>query len=308
MEECHLALTDQIDWVNPEGNQFMRDMRKPLPTRRHALSISKLKAAYYPDFGLEELVPSLWTESKSDYDISLAYGISHWWFKRKEFYIVRHSAPSDRNAVRSHMKILSVVSLKTYSRYGYTFLKEIILRRADYKEYKISEADFKNLHPSDFEDLYLLNLQGKLNHLSGSDKVHLSTTVNLWTRNIVIRQRVEDLQLEDYTIISKPRAVIYRDRNDQKKMMQETEVHKFSDGTLTRILKKLDHMVKDFKLYQYNPGMENRIWSDDDKRRSEEFMKIIERRLKIRRIVRNLESFVSGRIKDIDYILIERTK
>ncbi|GJU41179.1 hypothetical protein Tco_1194136 [Tanacetum coccineum] len=144
---------------------------------------------------LEELVPSLWTESESVYDISSAYGISHWWFKRKEFYIVRHSAPSDHNAVRSHMKILSVVSLKTYSRYGYTFLKEIILRRADYKEYKISEADFKNLHPSDFEDLYLLNLQGKLNHLSGSDKVHLSTTVNLWTRNIAIRKQVEDLQL-----------------------------------------------------------------------------------------------------------------
>ncbi|GKF96924.1 hypothetical protein Tco_0292745, partial [Tanacetum coccineum] len=82
-------------------------------------------------------------------------------FKRKEFYITRHSAPSDCNAVRSHMRILSVVSLKTFSRYDYTFLKEIVLRRADYKDYKISEADFKNLHPSDFKDLYLLNLQGK---------------------------------------------------------------------------------------------------------------------------------------------------
>ncbi|GJS23407.1 hypothetical protein Tco_0452039 [Tanacetum coccineum] len=144
-------------------------------------------------------------------------------------------APSKEGMLfRSHIKILSVVSLKTFSRYGYTFLKEIVLRRADYKEYMISESDFKNLHPNDFEDLYLLNLQGKLNHLSGSDKVHLSTAVNLWTRNIVIRQRVEDLQLEDYTIFHKPRAVIYRDRNDQKKMMRETDVHKFSDGTLMR--------------------------------------------------------------------------
>ncbi|GJU89458.1 hypothetical protein Tco_1301881 [Tanacetum coccineum] len=82
---------------------------------RHALSISKLKAAYYPDIGLEELVLSLWTESESDYVISSAYSISHWWFKRKEFYITRHNAPSDRNAVRSHIKILSVVSLMTYS-------------------------------------------------------------------------------------------------------------------------------------------------------------------------------------------------
>nr|GEV20853.1 hypothetical protein [Tanacetum cinerariifolium] len=124
----------------------------------------------------------------------------------------------------------------------------------------LKEADFKNLHSSDFEDLYLPNLQGKLKHLSGADKVYLSTTVNLWTRNIVIIQRIEDLQLgiesyqtklnltqprwdatnflfkEDYTIVHKPRVVIYKGRINQNKMMRETEVHKFSDGTLTRIL------------------------------------------------------------------------
>ncbi|GKE41580.1 hypothetical protein Tco_1468864 [Tanacetum coccineum] len=131
--------------------------KKSSKERRSALSISKLKADNYHDFGLEELVPSLWIESERDYDISAAYGISHWWFKRKEFYITRHSAPSDCSKVRSHMRILSVVSLKTFERYGYTFLKEIVLRRADYKEYKISEADFKNLHPNDFEDMYLHN-------------------------------------------------------------------------------------------------------------------------------------------------------
>ncbi|GKC45357.1 hypothetical protein Tco_1063079 [Tanacetum coccineum] len=91
-------------------------------------------------------------------------------------------------------------------------------------------------------------------------------------------------------------------------MMRETEVHKFSDGTLTRILEKLDHMVKDFRLFKYNSGMENRIWSEDDKRRSKEFMEVIERRLKIRRIFRSLESFVSGRLRDVDYRLIQRTK
>ncbi|GJV50476.1 hypothetical protein Tco_1440688 [Tanacetum coccineum] len=316
MEECHLLLTDQIDLVNPEGHRVIPDVSKPLPLggppgqvtiqpqiffnkdleylvsgskeRRSSLSISKLKAANYPDFGLEELVPSLWIESKREYDISAAHGISHRWFKCKEFYINKHSAPSDRRAVRSHMRILSVVSLKTISRYGYTYLKEIVLCRADYNEYKISKSDFKNMYPNDFEDLYLLHLQGKLNHLSGSDKVNLFNAVNIWIRNIVIRK-------QDYTIISKPRAMIYRDRNDQKMMMREIGVHKFSDGTLTRILEKLDHMVKDFKLFKYNLGMEKRTWSEDDKRRSKELIEVIERRLKIRRIFRSLESFVSGR-------------
>ncbi|GJV07413.1 putative reverse transcriptase domain-containing protein [Tanacetum coccineum] len=38
--------------------------------------------------------------------------------------------------------------------------------------------------------------------------------------------------------------------------------------------------------------MESRIWSEDDKRRTEEFMEEIERRLKIRRIFKSLESFI----------------
>ncbi|GJX32245.1 hypothetical protein Tco_0242100 [Tanacetum coccineum] len=270
MEECHLMLTDQIDLVNPKGHKVVPDVSKPLPLGgppgqvtiqpqfffnkdleylvsgskeiRSALSISKLKAANYPDFRLEELVPSLWIESEQEYDISEAHG--------------------------------------------------------------------------------------KLNHLSGSDKVNLFNAVNMWIRNSVIRKRVEDLQLgiesyqtklnltepnwdtsdilykEDYTIVSKPRAVIYRDRNDQKKMMRENEVHKFSDGTLTRILERLAHMVKDFRLFKYNPGMEKRIWSEGDRRRSKEFMEVIKRRLKIRRIFNSLESFVSERLRDVDYRLI----
>ncbi|GJY97688.1 hypothetical protein Tco_0514598 [Tanacetum coccineum] len=78
-------------------------------------------------------------------------------------------------------------------------------------------------------------------------------------------------------------------------MMRETELHKFSDRTLMRILEKLDHMVKDFKLFRYNPGMESRIYSEDDTRRSKYFMEVIKRQLKIRRIFKSLESFVSGR-------------
>ncbi|GJX36771.1 hypothetical protein Tco_0248328 [Tanacetum coccineum] len=210
MEKCHLLLTDQVDLANHEGHQIVPDVIKPLPLGG----------------------PPGKVESERDYDISAAYGISHWWFKRKEFYITRHNAPSDRSKVRSHMQILSVASLKTLERYGYAYLKEIVLRRADYQEYKISEADFKNLHPNNFKDLYLLHLQGHLNHLFGADKVHLFNVVNLWIRNIVIRKRMEDLQLEiksyqtklnlsqpdwdasdflfkeDYTIVSKPRALI----------------------------------------------------------------------------------------------------
>ncbi|GJY20471.1 hypothetical protein Tco_0393037 [Tanacetum coccineum] len=218
MEECHLLLTDKIDLTNLEGNQVMPNISKPLPLGGP------------PDFGLKELVPLLWIESERDYDISAAYDIPHWWFKRNEFYITRHNAPSDRRAVRSHMKILSVVSLKTFSRYGYTYLKEIVLRRNIVIRHRMKDLQ-----------LGVESYQTKLN-----------LTQPNWDAS-------DFLFKEDYTIVSKPRDVIYKDRNNQKKMMRETEVQKFSDGTLTRILEKMVHMVKDFRLFKYNPGMENRI-------------------------------------------------
>ncbi|GKA97738.1 hypothetical protein Tco_0825632 [Tanacetum coccineum] len=77
------------------------------------------------------------------------------------------------------------------------YLREIILRRVDYQEYKISEKDFKNLHPNDFEDLFLLNIQEKLNHLPKTDNTSLLIAVNMWIKNLVIRNRVGDLQPRD---------------------------------------------------------------------------------------------------------------
>ncbi|GJX92707.1 hypothetical protein Tco_0347293 [Tanacetum coccineum] len=240
MEECYLLLTDQVDLDNPEGHRIMPDMSKPLPLggplgqvtiqsqlffnkdldylmssskeRRSALSISKLKAANYSDFGLEELV-------------------------------------------------------------------------ADYQEYKISEADFKNLHPNDFEDLYLLHLQGHLNHLSGADKVHLFNAVNLWIRNIVIRKRVEDLQL---------RIESYQTKLNLTQLDWDASDFMFKeDYTIVIKPRALDHMVKDFKLFKYNPGMTTRIWSEDDRRKGKDFMEI-------KRIGKSVLTGSEGSSKDID--------
>ncbi|GKB47408.1 hypothetical protein Tco_0898161 [Tanacetum coccineum] len=196
----------------------------------------------------------------------------------------------------------------------------------------IAEKDFKNLYPSDFEDLNLLLLQGHLDHLYGSDKWMLSTAVKLWTRNLVIRQRVEDFQLGiesyqtqlnltkpgwdatgyefkyNYTITESPRAVVFPVNNNERKIMRFNEIYKFSDGTLTRILEALAYRVKEFKIKRLNPGMNTRFWTKKDVTRSNEFIAAIERRLKTKRIYRNLECFVGGRVRDIDYRLLQRTE
>ncbi|GJX92913.1 hypothetical protein Tco_0347499 [Tanacetum coccineum] len=215
LEECHKMLTDQINWGNPEGDQVKINVSRPLPLSgppghltiqtkfffnkdleylrygnkgsRPSLSISKMKAARYPDFGLELLVPEqMWINEVCTYDISAAYGISHWWFNRQKFYIERHDSPSRQREVRNHMRILSF----------------------------IAEKDFKNLYPSDFEDLNLLLLQGHLDHLSGSEK------------------RWDDKGYEfkhDYTIIENPRAVVFPVNHNEQKIMRFNEIYKFSD-------------------------------------------------------------------------------
>ncbi|GJS35684.1 hypothetical protein Tco_0534066 [Tanacetum coccineum] len=275
-----------------------------------ALSISKMKAAYYPDVGLEQMVPD----------------------QIQWFYIDRHTSEGDRRAVRTHMRILSVVRVEVFPMYGYSYMKKIVLRRADLKEYVIAERDFKYLYPSDFEDLYLLNLQGHLNHLSPKDKKILTTAVNLWTRNMVIRQRVEDFQLgiesyqtllnltkplwdakgfeykHDFTVIDSPRAVTFREKYGVQMIMRFNEIHKFSDGTLQQFDEALDYRVKEFRVNRMNPGLDTRFWTEKDIDRSKEFMFAIQERLKTRRIFRNLESFVGGRIREGDYRLLKRTE
>ncbi|GKE46459.1 hypothetical protein Tco_1477717, partial [Tanacetum coccineum] len=324
--------------TNPKGDQVRVDVNQPLPLggpsghvtiqpqfffnkdleylrygSNPTLSISKMKAASYPNFILELLVPKqMWIDDVCTYDISAKYGISYWWFNRQKFYIDRHDSLSHRKDVRTHMRILSVVRIKAYSRYGYDYLSKIVLRRADFQEHTIAEKDFKNLYPSDFEDLKSLLLQGHLDHLPGSNKWMLSTTVKLWTRNLLNLTKLGwDATgykfKHDYTIIESPRAVVFPVNNNEQNIMRFNKIYKFSDGTLTRILESLDYRVKEFKVKRLNPGMNTRFWTEKDVTKSKEFIEAIERRLKTRRIYQNLECFIGRRVYDINYRLLQRT-
>ncbi|GJU26115.1 hypothetical protein Tco_1164736 [Tanacetum coccineum] len=155
MEECHKLLTDQVDDAilrynvskplplgGPQGqltiqsdfffNKDLEYLRYGSKGSKPALSISKMKAAYYPDVGLEQMVPDqMWIEEECKYGVTAMY---------------------------------------VFSLYGYDYMKTIVLRRDDLQEHIIAERDFKNMYLSDFKDLYLLNLRGYLNHLPPKDK------------------------------------------------------------------------------------------------------------------------------------------
>nr|GEU45618.1 copia protein [Tanacetum cinerariifolium] len=268
--ECHKLLTDSVDDPILKNN-----VSKPLPLggppgqvtiqsdfffnkdldylrygskgRRPALSISKIKAAYYPDAGLEQMMPyQFWINEECKYDIAAMYGISHWWFQRQRFYIDRHTSAGDRSAVRTHMRILSVVRIEIFSMYGYDYMKKIVLHRADLNEHVIEERDFKYLYPSDFEDLYLLNLQEDFQLGIESYQTQLNLTKPQWDATGFEYKH-------DYTVVDSPRAVIFRDNYKVQMMMRFNEIHKFSDGTLQQINKALDYRVKEFRINRMNP-------------------------------------------------------
>ncbi|GJX95888.1 hypothetical protein Tco_0351686 [Tanacetum coccineum] len=56
-------------------------------------------------------------------------------------------------------------------------------------------GDFPRLHLNDIEDMLLLVVQNRLFNLKGEDIMHLAAALRMFTRRIVIQNRVEDLQL-----------------------------------------------------------------------------------------------------------------
>ncbi|GKE74035.1 hypothetical protein Tco_1536076, partial [Tanacetum coccineum] len=104
------------------------------------------------------------------------------------------------------------------------------------------------------------------------------------------------------------RAVTFRDKYGVQMIMRFNEIYKFSDRTLQHIDEALDYRVKEFKVNRMNPGLNTRFWTRKDVERRKEFMFAIQKRLKTKRIFRNLESFVGGRIREGDYRLLQRTE
>ncbi|GKA56810.1 hypothetical protein Tco_0755882 [Tanacetum coccineum] len=214
-----------------------------------------------------------------------------------------HSADTTEEYCQGlNMRILSVVSIEVFSLYGYDYMKKIVLRRADNQEYIIAESDFKDLYPSDFEDLILvIRKMGK--RLPGRYYREYRDSVKPHQPRRKLQARVH-ARLQDLD----PTAVVFRDRYGMQMIMRFNEIHKFSDETLQQIDEALNYQVKEFKVNKVNPGLNTRFWTKNDVIKSKQFMFAIQKRLKLRRIFRNLESFIGGRIREGDYRLLQRTE
>ncbi|GJS13065.1 hypothetical protein Tco_0407537 [Tanacetum coccineum] len=207
------------------------------------------------------------------------------------------------------------------------FLEEITIRRDDDKLYTFKEGDYKRLRLQDIKDMLLLLVQGKLKNLTIKERIALSVSLRMFTRSIVIKRHVEDLQLgiesyqnklnltkpdmyrsdlkrkTAYTAYSNPRGFIYQNKYKKNRLMRIDELYKFSEGTLNDVRSALDDILKRIRI-EYLPQI---VWRNVDRERARAMIQVIDQQLRNRRIMRSLEKFIGGRPYVGDLQLLKRT-
>ncbi|GKA39797.1 hypothetical protein Tco_0732348 [Tanacetum coccineum] len=163
--------------ANPEGDQVRIDVSRPLPLSGSPGHVTSLTQFFF-NIRLDLVYEYGSKGMRTSLSIFQNKGCS-------KFYIDRHTDDSSRKAVRTHMRILSVVRFTSLLSYGMTTERDHV-QSCIHQDYMISKKGLQKLVSSDFEDLNMMLLQGHLNHLPGSDIRMLSTAIKLWTRNFVI--------------------------------------------------------------------------------------------------------------------------
>ncbi|GKB95489.1 hypothetical protein Tco_0981626 [Tanacetum coccineum] len=192
------------------------------------------------------------------------------------------AARLSKHDVYSPLKILSVVSVKVDKHRGYGYLEEIVVRRA-VENYTISK---------------------KLFHLDGEVIIDLAVALRMFTRSLIIKKRVEDVQLgvENY----QKKLNITKPQKDFPGISAKELYTPSFEPPGVKVHDTLHHRLLNFQ-FSYNKDMPRRKWSDSDKRRSGIMVDLIDKQMRERRILKNLERLVGARELEMDYKLMQRT-
>ncbi|GKB98539.1 hypothetical protein Tco_0984676 [Tanacetum coccineum] len=311
--DCYpFDLSKPIPLQSPPGHQtvaadyfFNNELEYPKTSDlevTYTTSITKTEVARYEIKGIEYMVPTLWSTIKHLYDKDAEKGTKHWGEKVSKF---------SKQNVYYTKAILGVKSVIVKKLHGYGHLEEIVVKRSDQQLHKFKEGNF-------------------LFHLDGSDIVDFIVALHMFTRSLILKRHAEDLQLgvesyqkklnitkpqktfpeiefkEPYTPSYDPPGIVYEDLNKQKRVLRADELYKFSDGTLKSFRDEIHHSVLDFHL-DYNMEMPKRKWTHVDQKRSGLMIELIDKQLREKEIIRNLERLVGARELEMDYKLMTRT-
>ncbi|GKB29353.1 hypothetical protein Tco_0868754 [Tanacetum coccineum] len=308
LKEVFKATNDQLDWHNPEGRPYPHDLNKPLPLILNARGCQVIPLDHFINNDLEYLKGGSLSQR---YTTSITktkaadYGHVKWIEdkgpKRQKFYGYAANMETSKDVYSKHRII------------------------ADDQLYKFREGDFKRLRQQDIEDMLLLLVQGKLTNLNLDERYALNVALRMYTRCIIIQERVEDLQLgvesyqkkinlsrpdsyrsdlrkmTPYTAYPDIQVIIYQDDMDKNHLMRTEELHKFSDGTLNHVHTALNDIATGIQM-KYLP---KRKWSKQDKQRARVMINAIDKKLIDKRLMRSLKKFVGGRPYEGDLRLFD---
>nr|GEV37045.1 reverse transcriptase domain-containing protein [Tanacetum cinerariifolium] len=287
LEEVYKATTDQLDWVNPEGQQYPHNLLKPLPL--------------IPNFRGHRVIP-----------------FDHFINNDLE-YLCRGAS--------SHKYTTSVTKTKAADCGYIKWIEDLVPRTMWIQEPVATTSMPSGESPIGGVNVNSSTVFLSTGSLLAMSILSIESSLSLNSRFIVIQRRVEDLQLgvesyqkklnltkpdtyrsdlkgkEAYITYSNPRGFIYQNKDKQNMLMRIDELHKFNDGTLTDVRTALDDRLKGIRI-KYLPQS---IWRKSDKDRVAAMIQTIDKILKTRRIIRSLERFVGGRLYEGDFRMLQRT-
>ncbi|GJT44452.1 hypothetical protein Tco_0953167 [Tanacetum coccineum] len=239
------------------------------------LSLHKFPAIIFNDDDIEERTSRWVNKYVKKFNPYARYGVEHWKNPHaKIFYIRKQKEPGKP--------------------------KEIVARRANECIMSINEPDYKNLNKNDIVDMYLLIMNDKV-----PDYVEtgLLWSLLVFIRSSVIWERVHDFQLviksyqqkvnltaptisfpgvekhKMFSIIYEPvHGIIYKNNKKEKRVMRHSEIHKFCDATLNRVLEGLRSYNNDVKYGYIQRDLTNE---------EVEYLKLFEEEIEVRMKYRN---------------------
>nr|GEU83668.1 retrovirus-related Pol polyprotein from transposon TNT 1-94 [Tanacetum cinerariifolium] len=219
LEEVYKATTDQLDWVNPEGQQYPHNLLKPLPLIPNNQGHRVIPFDHFINNDLEYLCGSASSRKYTTFVTKTkAAGCGHIKWIEDLFYSFAVNQESARDAY-SKQRIIAVIELKIVEWHKYKHLDWITSKNA----------------------LLLMSLFEYLQEASSSRGVW--KTFN-WVSKATRRSSRKLKRKEAYTAYSNPRGFIYQNKDKKNRLMWIDELHKFSDGTLTDVRTVLDDHLK----------------------------------------------------------------
>ncbi|GKC34058.1 hypothetical protein Tco_1046442 [Tanacetum coccineum] len=213
LEEVYKATIDQLDWINPEVQQYPHDLLKPLPLIPNSQGSQVIPFDHFINNDLEYISGGV-SSRKSATSVTKTMAADYEHIKWiKDLVPNRMWSQASLLLVQGKLTNLTVEERIAFNVSLRMFTRSIVIQRR-------------------VEDLQLgvKSYQKKLNLIKPD------------TYRPDLKRR------EAYSAYSNPRGFIYQNKDKKNRLMRIDELHKFSDGTLNDVWTAPDDRLKGIRM------------------------------------------------------------